>query len=148
MVEPIQGEAGVVVPDEGYLKGVRELCTKYNVLFIADEVQTGIGRTGKLLATDYENAKPDILILGKALSGGVFPVSAVLANNEVMMCIKPGEHGSTFGGNPLACVVAKAALGVIIDEKLSENAFELGIYFKSLLKHIQTSFLDRQEFNK
>ena len=131
MVEPIQGEAGVVVPDEGYLKGVRELCTKYNVLFIADEVQTGIGRTGKLLATDYENAKPDILILGKALSGGVFPVSAVLANNEVMMCIKPGEHGSTFGGNPLACVVAKAALDVIVDEKLSENAFELGNYFRS-----------------
>ncbi|MDG1439723.1 MAG: ornithine--oxo-acid transaminase [Flavobacteriales bacterium] len=142
MVEPIQGEAGVVVPDEGYLKGVRELCTKYNVLFIADEVQTGIGRTGKLLATDYENAKPDILILGKALSGGVFPVSAVLANNEVMMCIKPGEHGSTFGGNPLACVVAKAALDVIIDEKLSENAFELGNYFRSELnKFIEKSDL-------
>ncbi|MDG1239016.1 MAG: ornithine--oxo-acid transaminase [Flavobacteriales bacterium] len=142
MVEPIQGEAGVVVPDEGYLKGVRELCTKYNVLFIADEVQTGIGRTGKLLATDYENAKPDILILGKALSGGVFPVSAVLANNEVMMCIKPGEHGSTFGGNPLACVVAKAALDVIIDEKLSENAFELGNYFRNELnKFIEKSDL-------
>ena len=142
MVEPIQGEAGVVVPDEGYLKGVKELCTKYNVLFIADEVQTGIGRTGKLLATDYENAKPDILILGKALSGGVFPVSAVLANNEVMMCIKPGEHGSTFGGNPLACVVAKAALGVIIDEKLSENAFELGNYFRNELnKFIEKSDL-------
>ena len=101
MVEPIQGEAGVIVPDDGYLEGVRNLCNKYNVLFIADEVQTGIGRTGKLLATDYENAKPDILILGKALSGGVFPVSAVLANNDIMMCIKPGEHGSTFGGNPL-----------------------------------------------
>jgi ornithine--oxo-acid transaminase len=142
MVEPIQGEAGVVVPDEGYLKGVRELCTKYNVLFIADEVQTGIGRTGKLLATDYENAKPDILILGKALSGGVFPVSAVLANNEVMMCIKPGEHGSTFGGNPLACVVAKAALDVIIDEKLSENAFELGNFFRNELnKFIEKSDL-------
>jgi len=142
MVEPIQGEAGVVVPDEGYLKGVRELCTKYNVLFIADEVQTGIGRTGKLLATDYENAKPDILILGKALSGGVFPVSAVLANNEVMMCIKPGEHGSTFGGNPLACVVAKAALDVIVDEKLSENAFELGNYFRiEINKFIEKSDL-------
>jgi len=142
MVEPIQGEAGVVVPDEGYLKEVRELCTKYNVLFIADEVQTGIGRTGKLLATDYENAKPDILILGKALSGGVFPVSAVLANNEVMMCIKPGEHGSTFGGNPLACVVAKAALDVIVDEKLSENAFELGNYFRSEInKFIEKSDL-------
>jgi ornithine--oxo-acid transaminase len=130
MVEPIQGEAGVVVPDEGYLSGVRKLCNKYNVLFIADEVQTGIARTGKLLATDYEDAKPDILILGKALSGGVFPVSAVLANDEVMLCIKPGEHGSTFGGNPLACSVAKAALEVVIEEKLAENAFELGNYFR------------------
>jgi len=140
MVEPIQGEAGVVVPDDGYLEGVRNLCNKYNVLFIADEVQTGIGRTGKLLATDYENAKPDILILGKALSGGVFPVSAVLANNEVMMCIKPGEHGSTFGGNPLACVVAKAALEVVIEEKLSENAMELGIHFRNQLnKYIKNS---------
>jgi len=133
MVEPIQGEAGVVVPDKGYLEGVRRLCDKYNVLFIADEVQTGIGRTGKLLASDYENAKPDILILGKALSGGVFPVSAVLANNEVMMCIKPGEHGSTFGGNPLACAVAKAALEVIIEEDLAENAFNLGEYFREEL---------------
>ena len=133
MVEPIQGEAGVVVPDEGYLEGVRSLCDKYNVLFIADEVQTGIGRTGKLLASDYENAKPDLLILGKALSGGVFPVSAVLANNEVMMCIKPGEHGSTFGGNPLACAVAKAALEVIIEEDLAENAYNLGEYFRSEL---------------
>ena len=133
MVEPIQGEAGVVVPDEGYLEGVRSLCDKYNVLFIADEVQTGIGRTGKLLASDYENAKPDLLILGKALSGGVFPVSAVLANNEVMMCIKPGEHGSTFGGNPLACAVAQAALEVIIEENLAENAFNLGEYFREEL---------------
>ena len=133
MVEPIQGEAGVVVPDEGYLEGVRRLCDKYNVLFIADEVQTGIGRTGKLLASDYENAKPDILILGKALSGGVFPVSAVLANNEVMMCIKPGEHGSTFGGNPLACAVAKAALEVIIEEDLAKNAYNLGEYFRAEL---------------
>ncbi|CAI8161432.1 MAG: Ornithine aminotransferase 2 [Crocinitomicaceae bacterium] len=133
MVEPIQGEAGVVVPDEGYLEGVRRLCDKYNVLFIADEVQTGIGRTGKLLASDYENAKPDLLILGKALSGGVFPVSAVLANNEVMMCIKPGEHGSTFGGNPLACAVAKAALEVIIEENLAENAYNLGEYFREEL---------------
>ena len=133
MVEPIQGEAGVVVPDEGYLEGVRRLCDKYNVLFIADEVQTGIGRTGKLLASDYENAKPDILILGKALSGGVFPVSAVLANDEVMMCIKPGEHGSTFGGNPLACAVAKAALEVIIEEDLAENAYDLGEYFREEL---------------
>ena len=133
MVEPIQGEAGVVVPDKGYLEGVRRLCDKYNVLFIADEVQTGIGRTGKLLASDYENAKPDILILGKALSGGVFPVSAVLANNEVMMCIKAGEHGSTFGGNPLACAVAKAALEVIIEEDLAENAYNLGEYFREEL---------------
>jgi ornithine--oxo-acid transaminase len=130
MVEPIQGEAGVVVPDEGYLSGVRNLCNKYNVLFIADEVQTGIARTGKLLATDYEDAKPDILILGKALSGGVFPVSAVLANNDVMLCIQPGEHGSTFGGNPLSCAVAKAALEVVIDENLAENAFKLGEYFR------------------
>ena len=133
MVEPIQGEAGVVVPDEGYLQGVRRLCDKYNVLFIADEVQTGIARTGKLLASDYENAKPDLLILGKALSGGVFPVSAVLANNEVMMCIKPGEHGSTFGGNPLACAVAQAALEVIIEENLAENAYNLGEYFREEL---------------
>ena len=142
MVEPIQGEAGVVVPDEGYLEGVRRLCDKYNVLFIADEVQTGIGRTGKLLASDYENAKPDILILGKALSGGVFPVSAVLANNEVMMCIKPGEHGSTFGGNPLACAVAKAALEVIIEEDLAENAYNLGEYFREELnKFIKDSLI-------
>ena len=142
MVEPIQGEAGVVVPDEGYLEGVRNLCSKYNVLYIADEVQTGIGRTGKMLASDYENSKPDILILGKALSGGVFPVSAVLANDEIMMCIKPGEHGSTFGGNPLACVVAKAALEVIVEEKLSENAYELGVYFREKLNDfIKTSTL-------
>ena len=130
MVEPIQGEAGVIVPNDGYLKGVSELCKKYNVLFIADEVQTGIGRTGKMLACDHENVKPDILILGKALSGGVFPVSAVLADDEIMMCIQPGEHGSTFGGNPLACKVAKAALDVIIDEELSENAYKLGKIFR------------------
>ena len=136
MVEPIQGEAGVVVPDKGYLKGIRKLCDKYNVLFIADEVQTGIGRTGKILACDHENIKPDILILGKALSGGVFPVSAVLANDEVMMCIKPGEHGSTFGGNPLACVVAIAALDVIKNEKLSENAESLGNLFRKEMNRI------------
>ena len=133
MVEPIQGEAGVIVPDEGYLSGVRSLCNKYNVLFIADEVQTGIGRTGKLLATDYELARPDILILGKALSGGVFPVSAVLADNDVMMCIGPGEHGSTFGGNPLACAVAHAALEVIINENLIEKAYDLGNIFRAKL---------------
>jgi ornithine--oxo-acid transaminase len=130
MVEPIQGEAGVVVPDIGYLEGVRKLCDKYNVLFIADEVQTGIARTGKMLATDYEDAKPDILILGKALSGGVFPVSAVFANDEVMLCIQPGEHGSTFGGNPLACAVAKAALQVVLEENLASNAEKLGTYFR------------------
>ena len=134
MVEPIQGEAGVIVPDDGYLAGVRELCTKYNVLFIADEVQTGIARTGKMLACDYEDARPDILILGKALSGGVLPISAVLADDEIMMCIKPGEHGSTFGGNPLACTVAKAALEVVVDEELAKNALELGNIFRRELR--------------
>ena len=136
MVEPIQGEAGVVVPDEGYLAGVRKLCTENNVLFIADEVQTGIARTGKMLATDYEDARPDILILGKALSGGVLPVSAVLADDEVMMCIKPGEHGSTFGGNPMACVVAKAALEVVKEEGLEKNAIELGEVFRSEMRKL------------
>ena len=141
MVEPIQGEAGVIVPNDGYLKGVSELCKKYNVLFIADEVQTGIGRTGKMLACDHENVKPDILILGKALSGGVFPVSAVLADDHIMMCIKPGEHGSTFGGNPLACKVAKSALDVIIDEKLSDNADRLGKIFRKELKLIDSEMI-------
>ena len=134
MVEPIQGEAGVVVPDEGYLSGVRKLCDKYNVLFIADEVQTGIARTGKMLACDYEDARPDLLILGKAISGGVFPVSAVLADDEIMLCIQPGEHGSTFGGNPLACKVAQAALEVVIDENLAENAYRLGKIFRRELR--------------
>jgi len=133
MVEPIQGEAGVVVPDNQYLSEVRRLCTKYNVLFIADEVQTGIARTGKMLACDHENVRPDILILGKALSGGVFPVSAVLCDDEIMMCIKPGEHGSTFGGNPLACKVAIAALEVVIRENLSDNAHKLGKLFRAKL---------------
>ena len=133
MVEPIQGEAGVIVPDDGYLAGVRQLCNKYNVLFIADEVQTGIARTGKMLACDYELARPDILILGKALSGGVFPVSAVLADDEIMLCIKPGEHGSTYGGNPLACQVAMAALKVVVDEKLADNSFKLGNLFRDEL---------------
>ena len=136
MVEPIQGEAGVVVPESGYLAGVRTLCSKYNVLFIADEVQTGIGRTGRMLACDYEDARPDILVLGKALSGGVFPVSAVLADNDVMLCIRPGEHGSTFGGNPLACKVALAALKVIIDEDLSKNAYNLGKIFRKEINMI------------
>ncbi len=133
MVEPIQGEAGVVVPDEGYLKGVRELCDKYNVLFIADEVQTGLGRTGKMLACDHENVKPDILVLGKALSGGTLPVAAVLASNEIMLTIKPGEHGSTYGGNPLACAVATEALKVLRDEKLAENSESLGQLFREAM---------------
>jgi ornithine--oxo-acid transaminase len=130
MVEPIQGEAGVLVPNAGYLKGVRELCNKYNVLFIADEVQTGLCRTGKMLACDHEDVKPDILVLGKALSGGTMPVSAVLANNEIMLTIKPGEHGSTYGGNPLACAVAMEALQILKDEKLAENSEVLGILFR------------------
>ena len=134
MVEPIQGEAGVIVPDDGYLAGVRKLCTKYNVLYIADEVQTGIARTGKMLASDYEDARPDILILGKALSGGVLPISAVLADDDIMLCIKAGEHGSTFGGNPLACKVAQSALEVIIEEDLAKNAAELGEVFRSELR--------------
>lgn len=133
MVEPIQGEAGVMVPDEGYLKKAFELCQSKNVLFIADEVQTGISRTGRLFCCQHEGFRPDILILGKALSGGVFPVSAVLADNEIMMTIKPGEHGSTFGGNPLACKVAMAALEVAIEENLAENADRLGKIFRSEL---------------
>ena len=136
MVEPIQGEAGVVVPDEGYLAGVKKLCSQYNVLFMADEVQTGIARTGKMLATDYEDARPDVLILGKALSGGVLPVSAVLADDEIMMCIKPGEHGSTYGGNPLACAVAKTALKIVKDENLEENAMLMGNYFRKKMNDL------------
>ena len=138
MFEPIQGEAGVVVPDEGYIQGVRLLCDKYKVLMIADEVQTGLCRTGKMLACDYAGVKPDLLILGKALSGGVLPVSAVLANNEVMLTIKPGEHGSTYGGNPLACAVAMEALKVLVDEKLAENAFNMGEIFRNRMKQLQT----------
>jgi ornithine--oxo-acid transaminase len=147
IVEPIQGEAGVFVPDEGYLAGASKLCKENNALFIADEVQTGIARTGKLLATcgncscssvceNTPEVKPDVLILGKALSGGVFPVSAVLANNDIMDCIRPGEHGSTFGGNPLACAVAIAALDVIKDEELQLNAFKLGIRFRERMQEI------------
>jgi len=139
MVEPIQGEAGVIVPTEGYLKGVRNLCTKYNVLFIADEVQTGLARTGKMLACDHEGVKPDILVLGKALSGGILPVSAVLASNEIMLTIKPGEHGSTYGGNPLACAVAMEALKVLKDEKLAENAEALGVIFREEMVKLQNS---------
>jgi ornithine--oxo-acid transaminase len=141
MIEPIQGEAGVIVPDEGYLKGVRDLCTENEVLFIADEVQTGIARTGKLLACDHENVRPDILVLGKALSGGVLPVSAVLADDEIMMCIKPGQHGSTFGGNPLASMVAIAALKVIKDEKLAENAETMGHVFRKRLRNINSDLI-------
>lgn len=139
LVEPIQGEAGVYVPSEGYLKGAKALCEKYNVLFIADEVQTGIARTGKMLAVDHENVKPDILILGKALSGGVYPVSGVLANDDIMEVITPGSHGSTFGGNPVAAAVSTAALEVIKEENLAQNAEELGELFrKELNKFIPT----------
>ncbi len=138
LVEPIQGEAGVMVPDSGYLAGAYDLCQKANVLFIADEIQTGIGRTGKLLACDHEGVRPDILILGKALSGGVLPVSAVLADDEIMLCIRPGEHGSTFGGNPVACEVAVAALQVIRDEKLAENAEKLGAIFRQEMRRFQS----------
>ena len=130
LVEPIQGEAGAYVPDDGYLKKCYDLCRKNNVLFIADEVQTGIARTGKLLACDYEGVRPDILILGKALSGGTYPVSAVLSDQQIMDVIQPGQHGSTFGGNPIAAAVAVAALEVVRDENLAEKAFELGVYFR------------------
>jgi ornithine--oxo-acid transaminase len=141
MFEPIQGEAGVVIPDEGYLSGVRNLCTKYNVLMIADEIQTGLGRTGKMLACDHEEAKPDILILGKALSGGTMPVSAVLSSHEIMLTIKPGEHGSTYGGNPLACKVAIESLQVLLDENLTENAAKLGFLFREELKKIDSPLI-------
>lgn len=141
MFEPIQGEAGVVIPDEGYLRGVRALCDKYQVLMIADEVQTGIGRTGKLLACDHEEVKPDILVLGKALSGGVLPVSAVLTSHDVMLTIQPGQHGSTFGGNPLACAVATAALEVVRDEQLAENAARMGEIFRSRMKAISSPLI-------
>lgn len=136
LVEPIQGEAGVYVPDEGFLKKSSELCKKHNVLFIADEVQTGIARTGKLIACHHEDVQPDILILGKALSGGMYPVSAILANDNIMNVIKPGQHGSTFGGNPIACAVAMAALDVVQDEKLSERAEELGQLFRSEIEKL------------
>ncbi len=141
MVEPIQGEAGVLVPHDGYLKGIRDLCTQYNVLFIADEIQTGLARTGKMLACDHEHVRPDILILGKALSGGVLPVAAILADDEIMLGIKPGEHGSTYGGNPLACAVAMAALQVLKDENMVENANKMGELLRSELKAIQSPYI-------
>lgn len=141
MVEPIQGEAGVVVPDEGYLKKVRTLCSEYNVLFIADEIQTGLARTGKMLACDHEEVKPDILILGKALSGGVLPVSAVLANDDIILNIKPGEHGSTYGGNPLACAVAMEALSVLKDERMAENAASMGELLREELHKLDSPYI-------
>lgn len=142
LVEPIQGEAGVYVPDDGFLKQAYELCNQKNVLFIADEVQTGIARTGKMLACDHEGVRPDILILGKALSGGVYPVSAVLADNDIMLCIKPGEHGSTYGGNPVAAKVAIAALKVIKDENLADNATKLGEIFRKGLNEIRSDMIE------
>ena len=142
MVEPIQGEAGVFVPEEGYLRSAYGVCKDANVLFVADEVQTGIARTGKLLACDHEGVKPDILILGKAISGGVYPVSCVLANNEVMDVITPGTHGSTYGGNPIACAVATAALNVVKEENLSQNAKELGSFLRAELKSIHSDMIE------
>ncbi|HOE91369.1 MAG TPA: ornithine--oxo-acid transaminase, partial [Candidatus Cloacimonadota bacterium] len=142
-VEPIQGEAGVYVPDDGYLKKCFDICKKHNVLFVADEIQSGIARTGKLLACDWDNVKPDILILGKALSGGAMPVSAVLSSKDIMLTIKPGEHGSTYGGNPLACAVATAAMEVVRDEKLAERSQELGVYFREELNKINHPMLTK-----
>ena len=141
MVEPIQGEAGVVIPDDGYLKGVRALCDQYNVLFIADEIQTGLARTGKMLACDHENVRPDILILGKALSGGTLPISAVLADDIVMLQVKPGEHGSTYGGNPLACAVAIKSLEVLKSEKMAENAEKMGELLRQGLRDLNSPFI-------
>ena len=141
ITEPIQAEAGVFVPDEGYLKAARELCDQYNVLFIADEIQTGIARSGRLLAIDHENVRPDILILGKAISGGMYPISCVLANDEVMLTIKPGEHGSTFGGNPIASAVAMEALQVVKDEKLAENAEKMGQIFRNEMQSVKSDMI-------
>ena len=141
IVEPIQGEAGVVVPDEGYLSGAYKMCKEHNVLFVADEIQTGIARTGRMLAVDYENVRPDVLILGKALSGGAYPVSAVLADDDIMLTIKPGEHGSTYGGNPLASRIAIAALEVVKEEKLTENAYAMGQILRRELKAIDSDMI-------
>jgi ornithine--oxo-acid transaminase len=141
LVEPIQGEAGVVVPEDGYLRTARQYCREAGVLFIADEIQTGLGRTGRMLACDHEDVRPDILILGKALSGGVLPVSAVLADDEIMLTIRPGEHGSTYGGNPLACKVAIAALQVLKDERLTENARDMGELFRQELRKLHSPYI-------
>jgi ornithine--oxo-acid transaminase len=141
VIEPIQGEAGIIIPEDDYLKSCAQICKENKVLFIADEIQTGIARTGKMLACDHVGIKPDMLILGKALSGGVLPVSAVLANDDIMLCIKPGEHGSTYGGNPLACAVATEALKVVIDEKLAENAEKMGILFRSELGKVKSKWI-------
>ncbi|MDP4184117.1 MAG: ornithine--oxo-acid transaminase [Bacteroidota bacterium] len=142
LIEPIQAEAGVYVPEDGYLKKAWELCKKYNVLFIADEVQTGLARTGKMLACDYEGVRPDILVLGKAISGGLLPVSCVLANDEIMLCIKPGEHGSTYGGNPVAARVAIAALDVIVNENLVDNSYKMGEIFRKEMRNIKSPWIE------
>lgn len=142
LAEPIQAEAGVYVPEDGYLKIASELCKKHNVLFIADEIQTGIARTGKMLAVNHENVRPDILILGKAISGGMYPVSCVLADDEIMLSIKPGEHGSTFGGNPMAATIAMEALQIILDEKLEDNAHKMGEIFRKKMKNFKSSFIE------
>ena len=141
LVEPIQGEAGVMVPGEGYLKNAYQLCKQANVLFVADEIQTGLARTGKMLACDYEDVHPDILILGKALSGGTLPVSAVLADDDIMLTIKPGEHGSTYGGNPLACKIAITSLQVLKEERLAENSMQMGEYFRTLLNNLDSPYI-------
>ena len=141
MVEPIQGEAGVIIPPAGYLKAARDICTRNNVIFILDEIQTGLGRTGKLLAEEHEDIESDLTLIGKALSGGFYPVSAVLSNIEVMDVLQPGEHGSTFGGNPLACAVARTALNVLVEENLIDNAAEMGGYFLNRLKTIDNPMI-------
>ncbi|KAI9246861.1 ornithine-oxo-acid transaminase [Sporodiniella umbellata] len=141
LIEPIQGEAGIMVPDQGYLKQCQELCKKHNVLFIADEIQTGLARTGKMLCVDHDDVRPDVVLLGKALSGGVYPVSAVLADRDIMLCIKPGEHGSTYGGNPLGCAVSMAALQVIKDEQLVEKSERLGQIFRKALTDLQSPLI-------
>ena len=140
LVEPIQGEAGVIVPNEGYLSAAKTLCEKYNVLLLVDEIQTGIGRTGMTLTSDYDEVHADMLIIGKAMAGGVLPVSAVLANDEIMLCIRPGEHGSTFGGNPLAAAVTVAALQVVVDEQLAENAFDMGMIFRARMQNLKQKY--------